>query len=347
MRTRRTPDAAWSETAARRLAQLTADLGAVPPAVGGSEARPGTAPPAAPEVADDWWADHTRVAVPVASRAPTLPGAPAARRPPEPVERPAERAAVAAHPSPGAAPVTVPRPGRHASRRARGFRPVRQLPRLGPAQVAVVAVLVAVGLAVAAWWVVQQRAEPLPPGTAAGAAPLVPLDPSAAATTDGSAGSAGSAGTGATATGATGQVTVDVTGKVRRPGIVVLDAGARVVDALEAAGGARRGVDLSSLNLARLLVDGEQVVVGLDPVTGPAVPSPTAGGAGAGPTTLVNINLASEAELETLPEVGPVTAAAIVAWREQHGGFTAVDELLEVDGIGEVTLQKLSPYVTV
>jgi len=62
---------------------------------------------------------------------------------------------------------------------------------------------------------------------------------------------------------------------------------------------------------------------------------------------LVNLNTASESELDTLPEVGPVTAASILQWRDQHGGFTSVDELLEVDGIGEVTLDKLAPYVTV
>jgi competence protein ComEA len=144
-------------------------------------------------------------------------------------------------------------------------------------------------------------------------------------------------------------VTVDVTGEVRHPGIVVLDAGARVVDALDAAGGARPGVDLSGLNLARLLVDGEQVVVGVPPPPGVAAgaaagatPSPGAPGA-----PLVNLNTASQSELEALPEVGPVTAQAILAWRDEHGGFTAVDELLEVDGIGDATLGQVAPYVTV
>ena len=145
----------------------------------------------------------------------------------------------------------------------------------------------------------------------------------------------------------TGSVTVDVAGKVRRPGIAVLDSGARVVDALQAAGGARPGVDLSSLNLARVLVDGEQVLVG-----GPAPPAGTSPlgtdpGSAAGPAQLVNLNVASESELDTLPEVGPVTAGAIIEWRESNGGFTAVDELLEVDGIGDATLARIAPYVTV
>ena len=145
------------------------------------------------------------------------------------------------------------------------------------------------------------------------------------------------------------ELVVDVAGKVRRPGIAVLAPGSRVVDALEAAGGVRPGVDLTALNLARTLVDGEQILVGVGPATGvaagalasPASPAPT-GPAGA----LVPLNSAGQAELESLPEVGPVTAAAIIAWRDAHGGFTAVDELLEVDGIGEATLGQLAPLVT-
>jgi competence protein ComEA len=140
-------------------------------------------------------------------------------------------------------------------------------------------------------------------------------------------------------------VTVDVAGKVRRPGIVVLPAGSRVVDALDAAGGARPGVDLTSLNLARLLVDGEQVLVGL-PVPAGVVGSAVASAAPADGAP-VDLNTATAAELETLPEVGPVTAEAILAWRTEHGGFTAVEELLEVDGIGEATLATIAPHVTV
>ena len=120
--------------------------------------------------------------------------------------------------------------------------------------------------------------------------------------------------------------------------------GARVVDALEAAGGARPGVDLSGLNLARVLVDGEQVVVGVPAPAGVAASALASPGAPGGP--LVNLNTASQSELEALPEVGPVTAQAILAWRDQHGGFTAVDELLEVDGIGEKTMAELAPHVT-
>ena len=121
----------------------------------------------------------------------------------------------------------------------------------------------------------------------------------------------------------------------------------RLVDALKAAGGARPGVDLTALNLARVLVDGEQVVVGGPEPSGAAASASSPAGDPSGPVAMVNLNTATESELDTLPEVGPVTAASILQWRDQHGGFTSVDELLEVDGIGEVTLGKLAPYVTV
>ena len=151
--------------------------------------------------------------------------------------------------------------------------------------------------------------------------------------------------TGAVASVAGGPVTVDVAGKVRRPGVTTLPAGARVVDALRKAGGARAGVDLSSLNLARVLVDGEQILVGR------AMP---AGGIAAGVSTsapdpvgsLVNLNSATAEQLDTLPGVGPVTAEKILEWRAAHGAFSSVDELLEIDGIGEKTMADLAPHVT-
>ena len=159
-------------------------------------------------------------------------------------------------------------------------------------------------------------------------------------------GPSGAAGTAGAADPATaGSVTVDVAGKVRRPGIAVLDSGSRVVDALKAAGGARSGVDLSGLNLARVLVDGEQILVGEPAPVGLAASAVPSAGAPGGP--LVNLNTASQGELEALPEVGPVTAQAILTWREAHGGFTAVSELLEVDGIGDATLATITPFVTV
>lgn len=231
---------------------------------------------------------------------------------------------------PVAAPVSLPVPGRHASRRVRigGLQ-------LGPVHLAVVAVVAAVAVGLAAWWAVRDQAEAIPVRADATApAPLTSLQPDAGAVGSEPA---------ADGTGEAGEVVVDVAGKVRRPGIAVLPAGSRVVDALEAAGGPRRGVDLTGLNLARPLVDGEQVLVGVAPVPGVAgtltSPAPAGG-------SLVNLNSADLAALDTLPGVGPVTAEAIVSWREDNGGFTSVEELLEVDGIGEATLEDLAPLVT-
>lgn len=142
-----------------------------------------------------------------------------------------------------------------------------------------------------------------------------------------------------------GSITVDVTGKVRRPGVTTLPAGSRVIDALKHAGGARGGTDLTGLNLARVLVDGEQIVVGRPPVPG-GVAAGVASGAPPPTGALVNLNTATQEELETLPGVGPVTAQKILQWRTDHGAFSAVDELLEIDGIGEKTFADLAPLVT-
>ena len=143
---------------------------------------------------------------------------------------------------------------------------------------------------------------------------------------------------------------VDVAGKVRRPGIVELPSGSRVVDALQAAGGIRAGVDTRELNLARQLVDGEQIVVGYDvpagaPATAPPGPSDTPSTGGT--IEPVNLNTATAEQLDTLPGIGPVTSQAILDWREENGGFTSVEELLEVSGIGDATLSDVAPYVFV
>ena len=257
--------------------------------------------------------------------------------------------------------MVVPVPGRHAARR-RGSRagdlwaeaapdPLRHRIGLGPAQVAVIAVLVAVGALVTAVLVVRSAPDaPEVPAAApvAGGPSALPVSPGDDLVSVPPSVSAPAA-SGAAAPGA-GPVTVDVAGRVRRPGIAVLDGGARVVDALEAAGGAKPGVDLSTLNLARLLVDGEQILVGEEAAAVPAAPPVSGAAPGAvpgAPAALVNLNTATSAELDTLPEVGPVTAAAIIAWRDEHGGFTAVEELLEVQGIGETTLGRIAPYATV
>ncbi|KUL46331.1 ABC transporter substrate-binding protein [Streptomyces violaceusniger] len=166
-------------------------------------------------------------------------------------------------------------------------------------------------------------------------------------------------------------VVVDVTGKVRRPGLRKLPPGARVADALEAAGGVRPGADLSGLNRARPLVDGEQIVVGA-PAGGPPAPGAAAGpAAGApnapnGPNTpgdpnvanganapagpgapggSVSLNSATAEQLDTLPGVGPVLARHILDYRSRHGGFRSIDELREVNGIGERRFADLRPLV--
>lgn len=139
---------------------------------------------------------------------------------------------------------------------------------------------------------------------------------------------------------------VHVAGAVSRPGLYALPAGARVADAIEAAGGPAGKADLDLLNLAEPLVDGVKVEVlvrGSDPPA--AVRSTLAGDAPAAPAT-VPLNSADQAALETIPGIGPVTAAAILAYRDEAGPFTAVEQLLEVSGIGPATLESVRPYVT-
>ena len=149
---------------------------------------------------------------------------------------------------------------------------------------------------------------------------------------------------------------VSVVGLVHQPGLVTLAPNARVSDAVAAAGGPLDGADTLGLNLARQMADGEQIVVGIAAPAGkPAVLGSSVGGlpesgpaasttAAAGP---VNLNTATAEQLDSLPGVGPVTAAAIVAWRAANGSFASIDQLAEVDGIGPARLEKLRPLVRV
>ena len=170
------------------------------------------------------------------------------------------------------------------------------------------------------------------------------------------------------------ELVVSVVGLVGRSGLVTVTPGARVADALDGAGGVLEGGDRDGLNLARKVVDGEQILVGVAPgpdgprgprsgIVGadagqgaggtadgsaPAPPAvaaaPGSSPAGAAP---VNLNTADAAALDTLPGVGPVTASAILSWRATNGSFASVDQLAEVDGIGPATLSRLRPLVTV
>lgn len=142
------------------------------------------------------------------------------------------------------------------------------------------------------------------------------------------------------------EVVVHLAGSVRRPGVVRLPAGSRVVDAVAAAGGELPGTDLSTINLARVLTDGEQIRVGIPPDPAVQSPSPAPGSASGSPGPL-SLNSATAADLESLPGIGPVLAARIVAYREQSGPFRSVDQLIEVAGIGSAVVGGLDGLVTV
>lgn len=142
-----------------------------------------------------------------------------------------------------------------------------------------------------------------------------------------------------TAPSSAGTIVISVVGRIARPGLVTLPDGARVADAVQAAGGPLPGVDLTGLNLARRLTDGEQINVGIPPVP--------EGPVGSGLPAKIDLNSASVAELDTLPGVGSVTAQRVVDWRTRHGRFARVDQLREVDGIGPARFAQLKDMVVV
>jgi competence protein ComEA len=139
-------------------------------------------------------------------------------------------------------------------------------------------------------------------------------------------------------------VLVDVAGWVRRPGVYEFTEGARVIDAIDAAGGARSGALLEALNLAAPLTDGTQILVPREGQEGVA-PAPVTGGAVAG--GLVNVNSAIATELEELPGIGEVIAQRIIDYRTENGPFATVDELVDVSGIGDAILESIRELVTV
>jgi competence protein ComEA len=198
---------------------------------------------------------------------------------------------------------------------------------LGVARLRIVAGVVgAVVAAVAVWWAVRPPAAP---------ATELSLPYAASTTTTG----------GPSTTDRGGDVVVHAAGAVLRPGLYTLPAGSRVADLLDAAGGAAPDADLDLVNLAALVADGERVRF---PRRGePPAADPPASGAPAGPAGPVDLNAATAADLEALPGIGPTLAAAIVAFRDEHGPFASVDGLLDVPGIGPTRVEQLRPLVVV
>jgi len=146
-------------------------------------------------------------------------------------------------------------------------------------------------------------------------------------------------------------VLVHVLGAVTRPGLVELSSGARVVDAIAAAGGLTPEADPAAVNLARPVVDGEQLLVAAVGAVPPSASGPVVGGDGGGGHAvgaadgLVHLNSADVAALDTLPRIGPALAQRIIDWREANGPFTSVDQLLEVAGIGDAVFSGLADRV--
>jgi competence protein ComEA len=202
----------------------------------------------------------------------------------------------------------------------------------------------AVALGAGAYWYRDAaRGAPVPPGAPASSVSSTGTDLSIGVATTSASGSDGDS-------GSEGPVIVHVAGAVRRPGVVSLPAGSRVVDAIDAAGGSASDADLDRLNLASVLADGQRIFVARvgDPPTagviaGTATPGvdPSNGGG------LIDLNLATVADLETLPGIGPTLAAAIIAERDRRGGFTSVDDLRSVRGIGESRFAQIRDLVTV
>ncbi|CAM5437307.1 DNA-binding protein [Streptomyces avidinii] len=254
------------------------------------------------------------------------PGAP----PPAAAQVPAPAPAQASAPDPPGGPGAVLSGARSRRLAVRERLPVWLQTRCGvePRTVAAVSLVLAAAVGFAGYQYWSARPQPV-------TAPALVAPASAPVAAPAAAGMDTGPGTGAGTGAAAGRILVDVSGKVRDPGVRRLPAGSRVEDALAAAGGVRPGTDITGLNRARVLMDGEQVLVGA-----PAPPPVGGGGpgqgqgAGPGPGPL-SLGTATVEQLDGLPGVGPVLAQHIVDFRTARGGFRSVEELRQVDGIGE------------
>jgi competence protein ComEA len=267
-------------------------------------------------------------------------------------------------PAPDAAPPPIPATASRWRTWLRGLVPARlHVSAFDPGRrgVAVLVVVALLGASGGAWYFL--RAAPHVhatdvPADSAGDPTVAVGSASSNAPTDGFA----PVGVVATPSGApspskASELVVDVVGKVAKPGVFTLPPGSRIVDAIAAAGGALPGTDLTALDLARKLSDGQEIFVGVPPPSGSAaqaaggvVGDDTEVGANAGTGSadaVVNLNSATQAELETLPGVGTVTAQKILAWRTQHGHFTSVTQLQQVSGIGPAKYAALAGRVKV
>ena len=142
-------------------------------------------------------------------------------------------------------------------------------------------------------------------------------------------------------------IVVHITGAVPRPGLYALPQGARVQDAVSAAGGFLAEADTELINLARPLEDGERLEIGYIEGASPVIPTPGVEAPPASSSELININIASQAELETLPGIGPTTAQKIIDYRDENGPFVSIEDIVNVSGIGPATFERIKDLITV
>ena len=207
-------------------------------------------------------------------------------------------------------------------------------PGFGRLHVGVIGVLLVLGLLAAGWLLLRARPVAVAsPGEVVTMSTPPQTAPTASPSTSQSA----------------ARLVVHVLGAVRDPGLVRLPESSRVQDAIDAAGGLTRGADPGQLNLAQLVADGQQVVVGTtdDPAGEVRDGGQTGAESGGRATATLDLNRANQAQLEELPGIGPVIAQAILTWRQQHGRFSRIEELQEVDGIGPKTYAQIAPRVRV